>query len=196
MSRHDFQETISLILDELDATLRGLDAGQCRRFVDLLADCPALFVAGAGRSGLMARAAAMRLMHLGKTVHVVGDTATPAIRAGDLLIVASGSGTTGGMVAIGKKAVGLGARLAVVTTNPSSPLANMADAALVLPAQTPTAAGAADEPSRPGVVVSRQPMANLFEQSLLLFLDAAAMELMRRSGADMRQMFDRHANLE
>ena len=42
--------------------------------------------------------AAMRLMHLGLTVHIAGDTTTPAITSGDLLLVASGSGTTSGVV--------------------------------------------------------------------------------------------------
>lgn len=189
------REGLSLILEELNAVLCGLDAAQCARFVETLAAAPTVFLAGAGRTGLMVQAAAMRLMHLGKTVHIVGGVATPAIRAGDLLLIASGSGSTGGMVAIGEKAVGLGARLAVVTAAPSSPLARLTDAVVIIPAQTPKAGGE-PEPARPGAVRSRQPMGNLFEQSLLLFLEASIMELARRGGLDSREMFARHANLE
>jgi 6-phospho-3-hexuloisomerase len=42
--------------------------------------------------------AAMRFMHLGYTVFIVGETNTPAILEGDLLLVASGSGTTSSVV--------------------------------------------------------------------------------------------------
>ena len=49
---------------------------------------------GAGRSGLVAKAFAMRLMHLGFTAYVVGETITPAMRPKDLLVIFSGSGRT------------------------------------------------------------------------------------------------------
>ncbi|USS91331.1 SIS domain-containing protein [Fructilactobacillus carniphilus] len=63
-----------------------------------------IFVYGGGRSGLALRGLAMRLMQLGKTAYVVGETTTPAIQAGDLLLVASASGTTTGTVNIAKAA--------------------------------------------------------------------------------------------
>ena len=49
---------------------------------------------GAGRISLIMQAMGTRLMHLGKTVHVVGKSTTPSIRAGELLILGSGSGQT------------------------------------------------------------------------------------------------------
>jgi 6-phospho-3-hexuloisomerase len=48
--------------------------------------------------------AAMRFMHLGYTVFIVGETNTPAILEGDLLLVASGSGTTSSVVSSAEKA--------------------------------------------------------------------------------------------
>src|SRR5213596_2839521 len=51
-----------------------------------------IFVTGLGRTGLMARGFAMRLMHLGRRVYHVGDVITPAIRRGDLLVICSRTG--------------------------------------------------------------------------------------------------------
>jgi 6-phospho-3-hexuloisomerase len=56
----------------------------------------------AGRSGLALKMAAMRFMQY--TVFIVGETNTPAILEGDLLLVASGSGTTSSVVSSAEKA--------------------------------------------------------------------------------------------
>ena len=69
-----------------------------------------IFVAGAGRSGLCMRAFGMRLMHLGKTVYVVGETTTPSIAATDLLILGSGSGRTASLLAMAEQAQRRGAQ--------------------------------------------------------------------------------------
>ena len=73
------------------------------------------------------RALGTRLMHLGKTVYVVGESTTPSIQAGELLILGSGSGQTSTLLAIAQKAKHQGAKILLFTTNPSSPLANLAD---------------------------------------------------------------------
>ena len=105
----------------------------------------------------------MRLMHLGLTVHVAGDTTTPAISSGDLLLVASGSGTTSGVVKAAETAAKAGARVAAFTTNPDSPLAALADAVVVIPAAQKTDHGSS---------VSRQYSGSLFEQVLFLATEA------------------------
>ncbi len=68
-----------------------------------------VFVAGEGRSGFMAKAFAMRLMHLGLPVHVVGETTTPSVADGDVVVGVSGSGTTAGTVRVAEQAVKVGA---------------------------------------------------------------------------------------
>ena len=89
---------LGLIHSEVLTAAGGLRRGDLADVVRLIGGAPRVFLAGAGRSGLVLRMAAMRLMHLGLDVHVAGDTTTPAIREGDLLIAASGSGTTAGVV--------------------------------------------------------------------------------------------------
>ena len=51
----------------------------------------------------MIRGLAMRLMHMGYTSFVVGETITPAIQPGDLLVIASGSGSTETLTVIAEK---------------------------------------------------------------------------------------------
>jgi 6-phospho-3-hexuloisomerase len=173
-------------LDAIHSELSEIAGRIPRREADALARAIArakrVFVSGMGRSGLMCRAFAMRLMQLGVAVHVVGDTTTPSIARGDLLIVGSRFGRSGTLrhhVAI---AHAEGARVAVVTMDPRTPLGKQAD----LIATIPVEAGGP----------SRQPMGTLFEQSLLVYLDAVVIllkRLLRRTEQGMRR---RHTNLE
>ena len=179
---HSPRGAIAAALDTLSATLDGVDADATAHLLELLATAPAVFMAGAGRSGLLARCAAMRLMHLGKSAHIVGDTLVPPLRSGDLLLIVSGSGETAGMVALARKARELGAGLAVVTANPASTLAGLADAVVALDVSNATDA--------------THPMGSLFEQTMFLLLESMIPELMRRSGQTSADMFKRHANLE
>ena len=183
------KDNLETILGELRLALRRIDNGESECFRELLLEVPGVFVVGAGRSGLMVRAFAMRLRHLGLPVSVVGDILARPIQPGDLLVVASGSGETGSLVAIARKARELGASLALLTANPASTLADLSDCTVVFDAPTPKA------PIAPGVE-SAQPMGSLFEQALFLFLESTIMDLMRQTGQDSSIMSQRHANLE
>lgn len=146
-----------------------------------------VFVLGAGRSGLALRMTAMRLMHLGLAVHVVGDVTTPAIEAGDVLLVASGSGTTAGIVRSAETAAASGAVIVVLTTNPLSPLAALAQVVVQIPA--------AAKQDHAGVL-SGQYSGSLFEQAVVLVGDALFHSLWAGSGASASMLWPRHANLE
>jgi 6-phospho-3-hexuloisomerase len=173
------------ILSEVTACVREVSAESLTQAEMLLETAPRIFVAGAGRSGLCMRAFAMRLMHLGKTVYVVGETITPSIAAADLLILGSGSGRTTGLLATAEKARNQGAQIMLFTTDATSPLAELADHRIVIPAPSLRETGG-----------SLQPMGSLFEQSLLILCDSLIFKLMQRSGVDAAQMLQRHANLE
>ena len=131
------------------------------------------------------RALGMRLMHLGKTVYVVGETITPSILAADLLIFGSGSGRTSGLLSLAEQARRCGAKILLFTTDAASPLAELADHRIVIPA-----------PSLKEAEGSLQPMGSLFEQSLLILCDSLILRLMQRTGVNAAQMLERHANLE
>ena len=178
---------LSLIQGEIVSTTNAIDVGQLAVLAGRIHRAERVFLAGAGRSGLVLRMAAMRLMHLGLAVHVAGDTTTPAITSGDLLVVASGSGTTSGVVKAAETAIAAGADVAAVTTNPESPLAGLADALVIIPAAQKTDHGSS---------LSRQYSGSLFEQSLFLATEAVFQTLWENTDEPAEQLWLRHANLE
>ena len=187
----DLARNLSLILEETSSTAAKIDEAQVARLTRYLRETGhnsgRVFTAGAGRSGLVLRMAAMRLMHLGLTVHVAGDTTTPAISERDLLLVASGSGTTSGVVKSAETASKAGARIAAFTTNPDSPLARLADTVVIIPAAQKTDHGSS---------VSRQYSGSLFEQSLFLATEALFQSLWENTDVPAEELWLRHANLE
>jgi 6-phospho-3-hexuloisomerase len=178
---------LSLVINEIADTVALIDEQQLAVLAGHLGLAPRVFVAGAGRSGLVLRMAAMRLMHLGMTVHIAGDITTPAISSGDLLLVASGSGTTSGVVRAAETAARTGARIVAVTTNAGSPLAALADALVIVPAAQKTDHGSS---------VSRQYSGSLFEQVLFLAVEAVFQTLWDNTDESAEQLWLRHANLE
>lgn len=180
----------AVVLGEVSAALDAVDAGALAELERRIGAARRVYVAGAGRSGLVMRGFAMRLMHLGLQVHVVGDVTTPAIAAGDLLVVGSGSGETESLAAMARKARKLGAGLALLTIVPASTIGKLAEVVLRIDAPSPKAT------PPPGTRASVQPMGSLFEQALLVLVDTVVFRLARARGATYEEMFGRHANLE
>ncbi|MDQ0769474.1 6-phospho-3-hexuloisomerase [Pseudarthrobacter defluvii] len=179
--------SLSLIQGEVADTAARVSVQELAALAGELAGAPRVFVAGAGRSGLVLRMAAMRLMHLGLTVHVAGDTTTPAIGAGDLLLVASGSGTTSGVVRAGETAVKADARVAAFTANAGSPLGALAHTLVIVPAPQKTDHGSG---------ASQQYSGSLFEQVLFLAAESVFQALWEKAQIPADQLWTRHANLE
>ncbi|OUS76361.1 6-phospho 3-hexuloisomerase [Paenibacillus sp. MY03] len=176
------------IVEELRLAAAQLDGGQEERLAEAILASRRVFLAGAGRSGLMAKAFAMRLMHLGFDAYVVGETITPGISEGDVLIIGSGSGETRTLVAMAEKAKRLRASVAALTLAPDSPIGRLADLIVKLP-------GVSKEKSGDDRVTS-QPMGSLFEQTLLIQFDAVILRLMEKLAQGTGAMFRQHANLE
>jgi 6-phospho-3-hexuloisomerase len=177
------------VCTEIAGVIAAADEASIDRLVLAITDAPRVFVSGAGRSGWVARCLAMRLMHLGRAVHVVGDATAARIRPGDLLLACTGSGETPavlGHVDAARRAAGT---VAVITACPDSTAAKEADLMIHLPAPTPKALGSSQSQSV-------QPMGTLFEQSLLIFGDVLVMLLADRLGQSPNQMWQRHTNLE
>jgi len=174
-----FQAVSSQILEEVSRALASVEERQMALLEDAILAADRVFLAGAGRSGLVGRCFAMRLGHLGVPAQVVGDTTTPPVRPGDLLIAVSCSGETDTVCSLAKRAVALGARVAAVTATADSSLARAAGLAVIVP-------------SGP----SQQYRGNLFEQAVVVLLAALAIRLQQRLGQTWGQMDARHANLE
>nr|WP_223878290.1 6-phospho-3-hexuloisomerase [Microbacterium radiodurans] len=146
-----------------------------------------VFVVGAGRSGIALRMTAMRLMHLGLDVHVVGEATAPAIRPGDLLLTASGSGGTESVVRAARTASDVGARVAAITTDATSSLGEVADVVVTVPA--------AQKLDR-SATASQQYAGSLFEQLVVVLGDGLFHTLWHRRGSSADELWPRHANLE
>ena len=181
MNAKEYSETVRMVLDELCQTVRNIEG------VDILLhgirQANRLFFAGAGRSRLALGSFAMRLMQFGWMVYMVGDITTPAIREGDLLIIASGSGETATMSVIAQKAHMSKARVLLITRHAESSIADMADALTVIPDVGTT---------------GKQVGAASFEQAVMLLGDLCVCILSQRENLSdaNEEMFSRHANLE
>ncbi|RFA94608.1 6-phospho-3-hexuloisomerase [Pyrobaculum aerophilum] len=156
-----------------------------------------ILVVGVGRSGLVGRAFAMRLRHLGARSYVLGETITPSVEEGDLVVAISGSGTTQIVVAAAEAAKKMKARVAAITSYYDSPLGRVADLVVYIPGRTKVAA-MDDYFARQilGVHEPLSPLGTLFEDTAMVALDAVIAELMKRLGKNEAELAKRHANIE
>ncbi len=180
-------ETARQILDEIDRVLRAVDEAEIDALCDAILGAGQIFTYGLGREGLVMDGFAMRLMHLGLDVAVVGDMTTPPIGAGDLFLVSCGPGylsTVGALTGVAREA---GGRIAMLTAQPDAPLPRQADLVIHLPAQTM----AEDEQS-----TSVQAMGSVFEQALWILFDALVPRLQEELGQTADDLRRRHTNLE
>lgn len=182
-----FSTSSTAILEELKRTLLALSEDQIQTAVESLLSARRVFFVGAGRSRLVLEMAAMRMMHLGLTVYVAGEVVTPAIERGDLLVVASGSGTTAGPVRAAQVAKGVGAGVLAITTAPASELGTLASAVLTIPAAVKHGDRGA---------LSIQYAGALFEQSVLMLMDTIFHTMWQLRGQSGEELWKRHANLE
>jgi 6-phospho-3-hexuloisomerase len=183
-----FAERSRTVLDEIGAVLARVDPAQVTALVDELVGARRVLVAGVGREGLAARGLAMRLMHAGADSHWVWEDTAPAVGPGDLGLVISGSGEIGHLDHVARRVREAGARLAVVTAQPTGCTAERADVVLHLPAAAYHASG--------DVVASIQPMGSLFEQAALITFDLVLLELVDRRGLDLAELASSHRNVE
>lgn len=182
-------ETLKAILKELSQNAARVDDEEINKLAEEIKCSERIFIAGAGRSGFVARAFSGRLMHLGLWVFFVGEPTTPSIQSGDLLVVLSGSGETASLAVMAEKAKMAGARVGTVTIYPQARIGILADLIVTLPGGTPKS-------SFKDTVVSCQPMGNAFEQMSWLVLDALVIVLMKLLHKTEEDMFRLHANLE
>ncbi len=175
--------------EEMRAATAGVDPAQIEALIAALAGARRIACHGVGREGLMMRALAMRLYHMGLDAHVVGDMSCPPVGAGDLLVVSAGPGAFSTVLGLMGVARAAGAAIACVTARPEGAAPRLADHVLVIPAQT-----MADD-GRP-VASSVLPMGSLFEGAQYLTFEILILMLRDRLGVSPEAMRARHTNLE
>ena len=127
MEQHRVQGMMQLMATRIASIAETISDEEVSGFIDLLLKADRIYVIGAGRSGLMAKAFAMRLMHLGLSSFVVGETITPSFTPGDVMVVLSGSGRTKTVADIAETAKEIGGKLALITSNPDSRIGRIAE---------------------------------------------------------------------
>lgn len=156
-----------------------------------------LFVIGMGRSGLVAKAFALRLLHLGFHVYVLGETINPAAVPGDVLLAISGSGETNVVVSEAQLARRIGVKVVAVTSHPDSPLGKRADHVVTVKGRT-RVAKRRDYLLRQilGEHEPLAPLGTMFEIACMIFLDSLIVELMDRLSLTEEDLRKRHATIE
>ncbi len=190
-------DAIEEIVDNVHSVSAELDPENIEDMTRLLKTSKNVFVMGLGRSGLVARAFAMRLMHLGISVYVVGETTTPALTAEDCLLSISGSGETFSIISAANIAHKRGTQIIAVTSYVDSTLGEMADLVVHIKGRTKI-----DSEKNyitrqmNGKHQSLSPMGTLFEVTSLIFLDSLIAQLMVEMGKTEEDMKARHTVIE
>ncbi|HUR60838.1 MAG TPA: 6-phospho-3-hexuloisomerase [Candidatus Thermoplasmatota archaeon] len=175
-------------LDYISAAVRRtltVQPDTLKAFLDALQPARRVFLYGRGRSGFVARAFAVRLMHLGYQTYVVGETITAPVKRDDVVILVSGSGSTYPVVMTAELGRRQGATVVAITAQPDSEVARLAHVVVPL---TP--------PDGNGQRARLAPLGTLFETGAWLFFDAVVAMLMERLGETETLMAKRHATLE
>ncbi len=158
-----------------------------------------ILIMGAGRSGMVGRAFALRLLHLGYQTHVLGDTLVPSIGQDDLVIAISGSGATKLVVAAAEAAKAVGAHVVAVTSFTDSPLARLADHIVVVKGRVIDHKQSREDYFARQILGLHEPLAplgTLFEDSCMILFDAIVSVLLEKHRLSEEEMKNRHANIE
>lgn len=183
-----YKKNVDLVLGECRKILLKVDEDDTNTLIEKMLTADKVFFVGVGRVMLSLKSVAKRLAHIGIETHVVGEITEPAIKKGDLLIAASGSGESIFPKEIAKKAKMLGAEVIMIGSNKESTLAKTADFMVRVPTNT--------KMKFPDEILSQQIMTSLFEQFLLLYGDIIAKMIVDKEKVDMDSLWEYHANLE
>jgi 6-phospho 3-hexuloisomerase len=192
------REDSEWILSRIGAIIKSIKEEQINTMIGTILGTRnnKILLVGSGRSGLVGRSFAIRLMHIGFNVYVTGETIAPAIVPGDLVIAISGSGRTRTVVTQAETAKNIGAKILAVTSYPESPLAKQSDEIVLIKGRTKEDTDVDFIQRQITGEYDAAPMGTLFELSSMVFLDcviATLMKKLQKTEIDLRM---RHANAE
>ncbi|KAE8127384.1 MULTISPECIES: 6-phospho-3-hexuloisomerase [Bifidobacterium] len=178
------------ILDQITEEIQGVmalvDEDKLAEVSTHITKDKRVYADGEGRSGFQARSFAMRLMHIGYTSYMMGETITPSVHEGDVFLAISGSGKTKNTVSDATAAKSVGAMIIAVTSKPDSPLGTLADYTIIVPGRV----------KNDDSVKSIQLLSSLFDQCVHITLDALCLMLSRRDHTSDQEASRNHSNIE
>ena len=183
----DFNTWSAHYLERQRQTLAGINQEELENLSDAIQASKRIFLLGKGRTGLVVEMFAMRLVHLGYAAYIIGQSITPKFMPKDLLILASCSGSTEGILLAARQALKAEGEAFAITSAPTSPICSFAASQLILPSSE-------NQPS--AGQISKIEQGTLFEQSLLLTLDCFIALLAEKTGQNFAKMSNRHVKIE
>ena len=200
---YSVDELMLLMAGKMEETARALDTSDAARFLDEMLAARRIYVTGAGRSGLVSRAFAMRLMHIGFESYVIGETITPSFSEGDTIVAFSGSGETNSVFDICETAKELGGRICLITATEDSRIARIADCKVLLGHQEQSGSDITSQYEVRQIIgqykstsASFAPLGTLFETAALIFSDAIISALIETRHCDLDEVRGRLSNVQ
>jgi len=180
-----FTDSIDYIQKKIKTILSQIPHNDIEKLKALFLKSNRIFVYGAGRSGLVAKAFAIRLVHLGFQTFVICETITGPVQKGDLVIIVSGSGETIPAVMTAEIAQNLEAKVVSITGKKNSEIAKYADITLFISASC-------NDIERKKYA----PLGTLFEASVWVLFDGLIADLLDSKNENEESMRSRHATVE
>jgi 6-phospho-3-hexuloisomerase len=199
MESHRVQDMMRLMASKIREIANTISDEDTEKFIRELLNAKRVYVIGAGRSGLVAKAFAMRLMHLGLKVYVVGETITPALNKGDVIVIFSGSGRTKTVADLAETARDIGGRICLITSNADSRIGKIADSIVIIEQHRDAVADEAAEFEIRQIMGDHKsfaPLGTLFETASMVFADAVISRMMEITQTDESALKNRHTNIE
>ncbi|HEU12590.1 MAG: SIS domain-containing protein [Thermoplasmata archaeon] len=173
-----YKEAFKFILAQVGDLLNTIDDESIRKSIEMMLNSKKIFIYGAGRSGIIGKSFAMRLVQLGLTAYFIGETITPIVTNEDSVVLISNTGTTKSTLLVAEICKNVGARVIVITSNEGSPLVRYADEKILLKRYTHN---------------SLAPLGTIFEDSTLLLLDSLIAQMMQILNQTEEDLKKRHA---
>lgn len=173
-------ESIDYILKAIERTFEN-EVEQTTEFIDYILGSKKVFIYGVGRSGLIAKAFAIRLVQMGLEVFFIGETITPIVEEGNLVIIVSYTGETMSAIQTANIVRRVGAKVVTITANDHSKLAAASNVVIQI------------HPPKDDERKRLAPMGTLFENATLIYLDGIVATLMEKLGQSEGSMRRRHA---
>lgn len=194
-----YDQAVDQIMRSVQDILSNVSKDQVEKMVKMMLEAKdhRILIIGVGRSGLIGKSFAMRLMHLGFHVYVMGETITPAIGKNDLIISISGSGSTKLVVIAAEIAKEVEAKIIAVSSYPDSPLGKIADHIVQIRGRTKLAREK-DYFLRQisGIHAPLAPLGTMFEIATSIFLDSVIAEVISELGKTEDELRKKHATIE
>jgi len=186
------KSSVKNIISEISSVMEEINENTVEEVISEILKANKIFIVGAGRSGLVGKAFAMRLMQIGLRVYVVGETITPSMEEGDLLIAISNSGETRSVCLASQIAMSIKGNIVGITSNKNSRLAKKATKSIIIDTKHRTDPNRFVQKGFHNEVPSFAPLGTLFEVSTFLFFEGligSLMERMNRKEEDLKKEF-------